>query len=151
MTGEGYAGKYIPRFSWDLYQKGGFSLHAALIGDPFTAPLTQRRHMHILPEALNILDDSNLPQIATLNKNCIYSSERPELASDCAAVMDYIEKVSGNVFAFDQRIAGEDWDPIEDPVTNYFTKQSDDTLNEIFTKIHVNVTTIKMPTFTMHS
>ena len=36
-------------------------------------------------------------------------------------------------------------------VTNYFTKQSDDTLNEIFTKIHVNVTTIKMPTFTMHS
>ena len=107
--------------------------------------------MHILPEALNILDDSNLPQIATLNKNCIYSSIRPELTSDCAAVMDYIEKVSGNVFAFDQRIADEDWAPIEDPVTNYFTKQSDDTLNEIFTKIHVNVTTIKTPTFTMHS
>ena len=41
----------------------------------------------------------------------------------CAAIMDYMTEVSGNVFAYDQRIFGVDWDPIEDPVTNYFTTQ----------------------------
>ena len=71
MTGESYAGKYIPRFSWEILQQGSyFNLMASLIGDPYTAPLTQRTHMHILPEALNILDDSNMPQIAALRKRC---------------------------------------------------------------------------------
>ena len=40
MTGESYAGKYIPRFSWALHETGGFNLRASLIGDPYTAPLT---------------------------------------------------------------------------------------------------------------
>jgi len=70
MTGESYAGKYIPRFSWALHENGGFNLQASLVGDPYTAPLTQRTHMHIVPEALNILDDSNMPQIAALRKTC---------------------------------------------------------------------------------
>ena len=34
MTGESYAGKYIPRFSWALHEDGGFNLKASLIGDP---------------------------------------------------------------------------------------------------------------------
>lgn len=70
MTGESYAGKYIPRFSWALHEDGGFNLKASLIGDPYTAPLTQRVHTYILPEALNIIDDSNMPQISALQKNC---------------------------------------------------------------------------------
>ena len=40
MTGESYAGKYIPRFSWALHENGNFNLRASLIGDPYTAPLT---------------------------------------------------------------------------------------------------------------
>ena len=40
MTGESYAGKYIPRFSWALHENGGFKLRASLVGDPYTAPLT---------------------------------------------------------------------------------------------------------------
>lgn len=40
VTGESYAGKYIPRFSWALYEDGRFNLKASLIGDPYTAPLT---------------------------------------------------------------------------------------------------------------
>ena len=57
--------------------------------------------MHIVPEALNILDDSNMPQIAALRKSCqeiIYAAEAEET---CAAIMGYIESVSGNVFAYD--------------------------------------------------
>lgn len=61
MTGESYAGKYIPQFSWALLQNGQFNLKASLMGDPYTAPLTQNTLMHVVPEALNILDDSNMP------------------------------------------------------------------------------------------
>ena len=108
--------------------------------------------MHLVPEALNILDDSNMPQIAALRKSC-----QEELAvnfdqaeATCAAIMDYITKVTGDVFAYDQRIFGVDWDPIEDPVTNYFTAQDADTLTTIFTAIHVNEST-KDPVFEMSS
>jgi len=75
MTGESYAGKYIPRFSYELLNTptegaNKFNLKASLAGDPYTAPLAQRTEMHIVPEALNILDDSNMGQIAALRKNC---------------------------------------------------------------------------------
>ena len=76
LTGESYAGKYLPRFSYDLLmnnEKRGsayFNLVATIIGDPYTAPLTQRTNMYRVPEALNILDDSNMSQIATLNRRC---------------------------------------------------------------------------------
>jgi carboxypeptidase C (cathepsin A) len=49
MTGESYAGKYIPRFSWAMHEDGSFNLKGSLIGDPYTAPLTQRTHTYILP------------------------------------------------------------------------------------------------------
>ena len=40
----------------------------------------------------------------------------------CVAVMTYIDDVSGGVFQYDQRIFEVDWDPVVDPVTDYFTK-----------------------------
>ena len=87
--------------------------------------MTQRTHMHLVPEALNILDDSNMPQIAALRKSCqeMLAVDFDQADDTCAAIMDYITKVTGDVFAYDQRIFGVDWDPIEDPVTNYFTVQ----------------------------
>ena len=132
MTGESYAGKYIPRFSWELLQteNNKFDLQASLVGDPYTAPLTQRTHMHLVPEALNILDDSNMPQIAALRKNCqeILATDLKSASDTCANIMSYITNVTGDVFAYDQRIFGVDWDPIEDPVSNYFNNQSSETL-----------------------
>ena len=60
MTGESYAGHYIPAFSNALLD-GGLNLKASLIGDPYTAGLKQKFNMYYqLPEALNIIDDSNM-------------------------------------------------------------------------------------------
>ena len=64
--------------------------------------------------------------------------------------MTYIEEISGNVFAFDQRIFAEDWDVKEDPVVNYFTAQPTATLNQIYESIHVEDST-KVPVFEMSS
>ena len=83
MTGESYAGKYLPYFSNKLLEKNDdlntikYNFKAVLMGDPYTAPLTQRTHMYLLPKALNILDYSNMGQIATLNRRC-----QEQLATD---------------------------------------------------------------------
>lgn len=103
MTGESYAGKYIPRFSWELLNDDFFNLKASLIGDPYTAPLTQRTHMHIVPEALNILDESNMPQMAALRMNCqeMLAKDLAQADETCAAIMDYIVNTSGGVYPYD--------------------------------------------------
>ena len=103
MTGESYAGHYIPAFSYALEQAGTFRLKASLIGDPYTAGLTQKTEMHHIPEALNILDESNMPQIAALRKSCqeSISSDYETTYSTCCSIMTYIEEISGNVFAYD--------------------------------------------------
>ena len=66
--------------------------------------------------------------------------------------MGYISSISGGVFAYDQRIFGADWDPIEDPVTNYFSSdyQSAADYSTINTNIHVADST-KNPIFEMSS
>ena len=110
--------------------------------------------MHIVPEALNILDDSNMPQIAALRKSCqeMLATDLEEADNTCAAIMGYITSVSGGVFAYDQRIFGADWDPIEDPVSNYFSSdyQSATDYSTINTNIHVADST-KNPIFEMGS
>ena len=65
IAGEGYAGKYVALYSYDLLNKNlheGTSLNlvGAFMGDPYIAPLTQRSSMYKVPEALNIIDDSNM-------------------------------------------------------------------------------------------
>ena len=37
LSGESYAGHYIPRFSEAILKNGSFRLKASLIGDPYTA------------------------------------------------------------------------------------------------------------------
>ena len=73
------------------------------MGDPYTAPLTQNTLMHVVPEALNILDASNMPQMAALRKNCqeMVSLDIAVAHDTCVAVMDYIVAVSGGVFEYD--------------------------------------------------
>lgn len=68
----------------------------------------------------------------------------------CAAIIGYVGEVSGDVFPYDNRIFGADWDIVENPVTDYFTTPNQANLNEIFTKIHVSDST-KDPVFEMSS
>ena len=63
MIGESYAGHYLPAFANALLDDADLATNykATLIGDPYTTGLDQKRLMHKVPEALNILDDSNMP------------------------------------------------------------------------------------------
>ena len=76
LTGESYGGKYLPAYAVAMYEYNAvvannfFNLKATLCGDPYTAPMTQRTHMHVVPYALNIIDQSNMPQIAALERRC---------------------------------------------------------------------------------
>lgn len=62
ITGQSYAGKYIPIFAKHIidYNKRTtdfkIPLQSLLIGDPFTAPVRQRLEMHLIPAALDIMD-----------------------------------------------------------------------------------------------
>ena len=53
LTGESYGGKYLPRYSYALKEVDPagnfFNLQATLCGDPYTAPMTQRTHMWVVP------------------------------------------------------------------------------------------------------
>jgi vitellogenic carboxypeptidase-like protein len=159
LTGESYGGKYLPRYSYALLRANEalestfFNLKATLAGDPYTAPMTQRTHMHIVPEALNIIDDSNMSQIAAMERKCQEGMTNPNYSTGergdiCSNIMGYITTVGGNVFPYDARIFGSDWDKIEDPTTNYFSISGK--VNEIYDLIHVADST-KRPVFEMSS
>ena len=69
ITGESYAGKYIPIFAktiidYNIEQSavGGYQipLKALVIGDPLTAPPLQRVMMPTIGKALNIYDDNQV-------------------------------------------------------------------------------------------
>jgi len=133
LTGESYGGKYLPRYSWEILKQNRligeprYNLKATLVGDPYTAPLTQRTSMWKLPEALNVLDDSNMPQIAALIRRCQeeIAIDEYQAGDDCSSIMGYIEEVSGDVFPYDQRIFGYDWDPTEDMVIDYMNSSGE--------------------------
>ena len=117
ITGESYGGKYQPRYVWEILERNRkigeprYNIKATLVGDPYTAPLTQRTSMYIVPEALNIIDDSNMPQIAALIRRCQeeIAIDEYQACDDCRDIVNYISKVSGNVFGYDTRIFKYDW------------------------------------------
>lgn len=167
ITGESYSGKYIPYYAWKIWntQKQAadaakWNLKACLVGDPYTVPLMQRSAMWINPEALNILDETNLPQIQALINKCEAAvvSDIATSADACSNIMGYIEEVSGGkgedsayVFPYDARIFAYDWDPKEDIVKDYFNPATNGANTEaIFTAIHVADST-KSPVFEMSS
>lgn len=101
LTGESYAGKYLPLFTSDIlswnkdmqyYPELQIPIKGTLIIDPYTSPVIQRTNMHIVPRALGILDQTNMNQISSLEQTCEwyqynqnYKGEEP-----CAKIMDYI-------------------------------------------------------------
>jgi len=44
----------------------------------------------MVPEALNIIDDSNMPQITALQKNCLEERDVTKQGDVCAAIVDYV-------------------------------------------------------------
>jgi hypothetical protein len=102
--------------------------------------------MHIVPEALNILDDSNMQQIAALRHRCQESLVKDMVTAkyDCKDIMGYIQSVSGGVLNYDFRIFDYDWDPIENAVTDYFTVSAK--VLDIYKAIHIENST-KSPVF----
>ena len=50
-----------------------------------------------------------------MNRRCeeILATDMSIAYDTCSAIMDYIEDVSGGVFAYDNRIFNYDWDPQE--------------------------------------
>lgn len=62
-----------------------------------------------------MLDDSNMRQIAALERNCdeVVSTDLTQASDVCGMTMGYIREVSANVLSYDARIFSYDFDPIE--------------------------------------
>jgi len=78
LTGESYAGKYLPLYTHYIIEYNKkvnatekLNIRGTLIGDPYSSPVLQRTQIHRVPEALGILDDMNLDQIALLEQKCL--------------------------------------------------------------------------------
>lgn len=126
-----------------------FNLKATLCGDPYTAPVIQRTHMYKVPYALNIIDEDNMSQMATMIRRCRVRLTDPSFTDEekgdtCSEIMSYIEAVSGDAYPYDARIFGYMWDPIEQPVVDYFTVSGQ--VNQIYELLHVADST-KTPIF----
>jgi len=75
LTGESYAGKFLGIFSHEIlkYNKKvekPLPLEVVFVNDPYPAPESQRSNMHVIPAALDLLDDGNLDQISLLEQRC---------------------------------------------------------------------------------
>ena len=53
--------------------------------------------MHYVPEALNVLDENDMPQMAALRKNCQEGivADYDTSYDVCCKIMTYIENISG--------------------------------------------------------
>lgn len=168
MTGESYSGKYLPVFSYAMLEENSkmskvngnnyFNLAATLIGDGYPAPYQQRLSMYKVPQALNILDQSDMPKIQALERLCgnsllntttgtMHNSTSENL---CAAPIGYAQNVvGGDAFGYDMRIFGADWDRVEQPVKDYFSDRNPKNAS-VYEAIHVQNST-KEPVFEMGS
>lgn len=156
LNGESYAGKYLSLFTYTIleYNKDEFvtpiPLKTTMVFDPFPTPGVQRVNMHVVPRALNIIDDTNLNQVAVLEQHC------QELQSDnftasyemCGEVMTYMQNVSGKMFKFNAEKFNYDFVPLDRPIKDCLTKSLKK--EELFKALHVE-DSFKRPVFDWHS
>ena len=68
LMGESEAAKFLPRFTKsidDYISTGGkASIHSLAIGNPFMSGVMQRINSYKTARALNLIDESNMDQIA---------------------------------------------------------------------------------------
>ncbi|GBG24814.1 Serine carboxypeptidase-like [Hondaea fermentalgiana] len=145
LTGESYGGKYLPMFTRALLDSG-VQVEATLIGNPLVAPRNQRTAMHVLPTALGLLDQTQVAQVAALEKKCEESIANDPLASEeaCKNITAFVEVVSANVHVYDARQFNYDFAPLEDAVVRYLSRP------EVHRQLHVSHST-KTPVFEMSS
>lgn len=61
LTGESYAGKYLPYFTSRLIDDGSIAnVVNVLLGNPYTSPVNQRTSTHKVAQSLNIIDSYNM-------------------------------------------------------------------------------------------
>lgn len=128
LTGESYAGKYLPLFTHDILERNkkaeGFKipLKTTQIIDPYPSPVTQRTTMHLVGKGLNILDQNQLNQISVLEQHCQESVnvDIVDARDKCNTIMDYIGAVSGGVMPYDSMIFEKEWDVKEAPIIEMF-------------------------------
>jgi len=153
LTGESYAGKYLPLYTHDIIEYNKkvnatekLNIRGTLIGDPYSSPVLQRTQIHRVPEALGILDDMNLDQVALLEQKCLEEQaiNLTATADKCGAIMDYVETISDNVLPYNSRIFDYDFDPKEQVVKDIFTKST--LVEDIYKSLHVENST-KVPKF----
>lgn len=121
-------------------------MKAILIGDPFASPVIQRTSTHKVAQALGIIDDVNLQQVATLRKNCEeIIGKNWTLSSDlCGQTMDYIDDVAGGLFTYDARIFDVDWAPIGAVMDDFLIRSAKK--DQLYKAIHIDKST-KVPVF----
>lgn len=128
LSGESYAGKYIPYFATRLVNDGKdiLQLDNVLIGNPYTSPVNQRTATHKVAQALNIIDSYNMDQIAALRRKCerAVSASLPTSGDACTETLDYILAVGGGVFDKDARLFDYEYGAggFKQPYQDYFTK-----------------------------
>lgn len=127
LTGESYAGKYLPLFTHDILERnkaGGaqIPLKSTLIIDPYVTPVTQRTTMHLVGQGLNILDQNQLNQVSALEQHCHMevSKDIVKARTPCNNIMSYIETVTGSVDEYNSMIFADEWSPNDDVVTEFF-------------------------------
>ena len=152
LTGESYAGKYVPLFAHDILERNKAAatfkipLKAILIFDGLPSVVIQRTNMHIVPQALGLLDANNMNQISALEQRCRmdHATNMTKGESDCKDIMRYIRAVSGGVSSFDGRIFGYDWDAIKKPYIDMFSVSGKK--EDLFKAIHIDKS-LKDPKF----
>eukprot|EP00347_Sterkiella_histriomuscorum_P017204 403350276 len=152
ISGESYSGKYIPLFATYInqYNKGPqqtkINLQGLFIGNPYLAPLINSVNTYHLGQALNLVDEQNLDQVAALRKRCeeYISTKWSEAPPVCDSPVNYINDVAGGVFKFDSRQFYSEWSPVEqvlyDFLSNSIRKQ------ELYKAIHIEKST-KVPIY----
>lgn len=111
LSGESYAGKYVPYFASRILDDNTFALTNLIIGNPYTSPVNQRTSTHLVGTALGIVDPYNMDQIAALRRQCeeAVSSNMATAGEECTATLDYVLAVGGGVFDKDARLFSYDY------------------------------------------
>ncbi|CDW71101.1 serine carboxypeptidase [Stylonychia lemnae] len=151
IAGESYGGKYLPHFTYKVErfndqnsqlpkdkQKPKINLQGTFIGDPFVSPIRQRLSTYLVARGLNIVDNSNMAQIAALRKQCEETSSNDwDKSSDvCELAMDYIDSLAGGVSTYDASQFDYDWSILEQPVFDFLgnSKQK----GKLYTALHID-------------
>ena len=159
ISGESYAGKYLPELATTIHQynidqkKAGktqlINLKAALIGDPFVSPVRQRLATHLIAKEVGIIEPVHLRQIAALRRNCenVIATDWSKADDPCGATIDYIAALSGGAVNYDATIFNYDLDAAEEPYKLYLSPMNNSKSDELYKALHIDQSP-KDPKFT---